>query len=60
MRAPELRLVLTVGFDPSGYFLGGFNLFELYDIDHLLLYGKDLYVPTAAAFSIEIVPFLYL
>ena len=60
MTAPEIWLVLTVGFDPKGYFLGGFNLFELankklfgliylYDIDHLLLYGKDLYVPSAAA-----------
>ena len=60
MTAPEIWWVLTVGFDPGGYFLGGFNLFELankklfgfiylYDIDHLLLYGKDLYVPSAAA-----------
>ena len=29
MTAPEIRLVLKVGFDPSGYFLGGFNLFKL-------------------------------
>ena len=60
MTAPEIWLVLTVGFDPRGYFLGGFNLFKLankklfgffhqYNIDHLLLYGKDLYVPSAAA-----------
>ena len=60
MTAPEIRLVLTVGFDPRGYFLGGFNLFRLaneklfgffhlYTMDHLLLYGKDLYVPSAAA-----------
>ena len=59
MTAPEIRLVLTVGFDPRGYFLGGFRLFELfnrklfglfhlYNIDHLLLSGKDLYVPSAA------------
>ena len=52
--------VMTVGFDPRGYFLGGFNLFELaneklsgffhlYTMDHLLLYGKDLYVPSTAA-----------
>ena len=29
MTAPEIRLALTVGFDPRGYFLGGFNLFKL-------------------------------
>ena len=29
MTAPEIRLVLTVGFDPRGYFPGGFNLFKL-------------------------------
>ena len=60
MTAPEIRLVLTVGFDLQGYFLGGFNLFKLanqklsgfnhlYDISHLLLYVKNLYVPSAAA-----------
>ena len=60
MTAPEIRLVLTVSFDPRGYILGGLNLFKfandklfgffhLYDIDHLLLYSKDLYVPSAAA-----------
>ena len=60
MTAPEIRLVLKVGFDPRGYFLGGFNLFKLankklsglyhlYDIGHLLLYVKNLYVPSAAA-----------
>ena len=27
MAAPEIWLVLTVGFDPRGYFLGGLNLF---------------------------------
>ena len=27
--APEIWLVLTVGVDPRGYFLGGFNLFRL-------------------------------
>ena len=26
-----------------------FGFFHLYDIDYLLLYGKDLYVPSAAA-----------
>ena len=30
MTAPEFWLVLTIGVDdPMGYFLGGFNLFEL-------------------------------
>ena len=58
--APEIGWVLTVGVDPRGYFLGGFNLFklankklfaffQLYNLDKLLLYGKDLYVPSAAA-----------
>ena len=58
--APEIWLVLTLGVDPGVYFLRGFNLFKLanqklfgffhlYDIDHLLLYGKNLYVPSAAA-----------
>ena len=28
MTAPEIWLVLIVGVDPRGYFLGGFNLFE--------------------------------
>ena len=52
--------MVTVGVDPRGYFLGGFNLFKLanqklfgfvhlHDIDHLLLYSKKLYVPLAAA-----------
>ena len=56
--APEIWWVLTVGVDPRGYFLGGFNLFKLakkkllgffhlYDIDYLLLCGKDLYVSSA-------------
>ena len=27
MTAPEIRLVLTIGFDPGGYFLCGLNLF---------------------------------
>ena len=27
--APEIGWVLTVGVDPRGYFLGGFNLFRL-------------------------------
>ena len=27
--APEILLVLTVGFDPRGYFLGSFNFFKL-------------------------------
>ena len=60
MTAPEIWLVLTVGFDPRGYFLGGFNLFELankklfgfvhlHNIDHLLLCSKNLFVPSAAA-----------
>ena len=60
MKAPEIWLVLTIGVDPRGYFLGGFNLFELaskklsgflhlYNINHLLLYDKDLYVPSATA-----------
>jgi len=61
MTAPEFWLVLTIGVDdPMGYFLGGFNLFELankklsgflhlYNINHLLLYDKDLYVPSATA-----------
>ena len=60
MTAPEIWLVLTVGVDLRGYFLGGFNLFELahknlfgffhlYNIDHLLLCSKNLYVPSAAA-----------
>ena len=60
MTASEIRLVLTVGFDPRSYFPGGLNLFKLASkklfgffvciihIDHLLLYGKDLYVPSAA------------
>ena len=58
MTAPEIRLVLTVSFDPRGYILGGLNLFKfandklfgffhLYDIDYLLLCGKDLYVSSA-------------
>ena len=29
MKAPEIRLVLTVGVDPKVYFLGGFNPFKL-------------------------------
>ena len=29
MTAPEIRLVLTVGFDPRGYFQCGANLFKL-------------------------------
>ena len=59
MMAPKIWLVLTVGFDARGYFLGGFNLFELankklfvffylHNVDNLQLYGKDLYVPSAA------------
>ena len=54
MTAPEIWMVLIVGVDPRGYFLGGFNLFKLankklfgffhlLNIDHLLLYGKDFY-----------------
>ena len=73
MTVPEMWLVLPVGFDPRGYFLGGFSLFELsfnrklfglfhlYNIDHLLLSGKDLYVPSAAVAvlcSTDIVSFL--
>ena len=65
MTAPEIRLVLTVGFDPRGYFPGGFNLFKLaneklfgffhlYYIDHLLVYGKNLYVPQLLLCSIDI------
>ena len=27
MTAPEIQLVLTIGFDPGGYFLCGLNLF---------------------------------
>ena len=65
MTAPEIRLVLTVGFDPKGYFPGGFNLFKLanvklfgffhlYYIDHLLVYGKNLYVPQLLLCSIDI------
>ena len=59
-------MVLTVGFGPRGYFLGGFNLFELaneklfrffhlYYIDQLLVYGKNLYVPQLLFCSIDIV-----
>ena len=66
MTAPEIRLVLTVDFDPKGYFPGGFNLFKLanvklfgffhlYYIDHLLVYGKNLYVPQLLFCSIDIV-----
>ena len=62
---PEIWLVLTVGFDPRGYFPGGFNLFKLanvklfgffhlYYIDHLLVYGKNLYVPQLLLCSIDI------
>ena len=29
MTAPEIQLVLTVGLDPRGYFLGGENIFKL-------------------------------
>ena len=58
MTALEMWLVLTVAFNPRGYFLP-FNLFELvnrklfglfhvYDIDYFLLFCKDLYVPSAA------------
>ena len=65
MMAPEIRLVLTVGFDPKGYFPGGFNLFKLaneklfgffylYYIDHLLVYGKNLYVPQLLLCNIDI------
>ena len=32
MTAPEIRLVLTVVFDPRGYVLGGFNLFKLANV----------------------------
>ena len=57
---PEIWLVMAVSFDQRGYFLGGFNLFKLankklfdffhiFNIDHLLVYGKYLYVPSAAA-----------
>ena len=49
MMAPEIWLVLNIGFDPGGYFLCGLNLFKLanqklsgffhlYIIGHLLLY----------------------
>ena len=65
MTAPEMRLVLTVGFDPRFYFPCGFNLFKLdneklfgffhlYDMDHLLVYGKNLYVPQLLLCSIDI------
>ena len=65
MTAPEIWLVLTVGLDPRGYSLGGFNLFKLaneklfgffhlYYIDHLLVYGKNLYVPQLLLCSIDI------
>ena len=65
MTAPDIRLVLT-GFDPRGYFLGDFYLFKLaneklfgffhlYYIDHLLVYGKNLYVPQLLFCSIDIV-----
>ena len=59
--APDIWSVLRVGVDPWGYFLGGFDLFKLvankklfgffhlYDIDNLLLFSKNLYVPSAAA-----------
>ena len=66
MTAPEIRLVLTVGFDPRGYFLGGFNLLVmksylgfyfgiLYYMDHLQVYGMNLYVPQLLLCSKEIV-----
>ena len=65
MTAPEIWMVLIVGVDPRGYFLGGFNLFKLanvkifgffhlYYIDHLLVYGKNLYVPQLLLCSIDI------
>ena len=65
MTAPEIWMVLIVGVDPRGYFLGGFNLFKLankklfgffhlYFIDHLLVYGKNLYVPQLLLCSIDI------
>ena len=52
MTAPEKWLVLTVGFDPRGYFLGGFNLFKLANeklFGFFHLYDIDLYAPSAAA-----------
>ena len=66
MTAPEILLVLKVGFDPRGYFLGGFNLFKLankklfgffhlYHIDQLLVYGKNLYVAKLLLCSVDIV-----
>ena len=65
MTAPEIWLVLRVGVEPRDYFLGGFNLFKLaneklfgffhlYYIDHLLVYGKNLYVPQLLLCSIDI------
>ena len=52
--------------DPRGYFLSGFNLFKLaneklfgffhlYYIDHLQVYGKNLYVHQLLLCSIDIV-----
>ena len=61
MKALEIWLVLTVGVDPKGYFLGGFNLFKLANKklfgffhlcniqDHFVLYSKNLYLPSPAA-----------
>ena len=66
MTAPEIWSILTVGSDPRGYFLGGFNLFKLankklfgffhlYYIDQLLVYGKNLYVYQLLFCSIDVV-----
>ena len=41
MTAPEIWLVLTVGFDPRGYFLGDENLFELAIICILIIFTID-------------------
>ena len=44
MTAPEIRLVLTVGFDPRGYFLVGLKLFKLANEKLFgLIYSSVLY-----------------
>ena len=69
MTAPEIRLVLTVGFDPRGYFLGGLNLFRLSDeklfgffICIITCYSiaKISMCPLLLLCSVEMVLFLYL
>ena len=43
MTAPEIRLVLTIGFDPRGYFPGGFNLFKLANEKLFVFFSSVLY-----------------